>query len=691
MLDLPAEDRDLSPGTGWVREHWTAAADGLLRAAARYRSPRGGRVDLPGPPSRAGVVSDGLEGFARTFLLAALHAAGTGGEGHLPAYVDGLRSGPTAVDAPDRSPLPGEDPDAWPLVGVDGPGGQPMVESASVALGLLLAPERTWGLLDDVERDRLERWLRRCLRGEPAPNNWFFFPLTVAAALEELGRGDAATARALDRGHELAEGWYLGEGWYSDGDGRMVDHYVGWAMHLYPVLVAHLRGDRAVLDRLGPRLEEFLGTYARTFDADGAPLHHGRSLTYRAAAVAPVALGALTGWTPLAPGTSRRVVSGALRYFLDPAGRHPGSLEDGLLTLGWHGPHRATLQPYSGPASPYWLSKAFLGLLLPATDALWTAVEEEPPSRGPDAVVPVAPVGWLVQTTREDGLVRVHQHGADHVPPQAADGGAPDPLYARWAYSTRTGPTPLRSAPDGTVSLVVRGRSSARRRTHPLGCGDGWAASWHRPVFDGPEPDGEGVDAGDGAGAGPRLPSARVESVVLARGRWEVRVHRLRGVPDGAVVVESGWAVAGAAVEDVVAAPVPGVAGAPDGVLLRSATRAGSPAVSPAGSQVGSEAGSQAVSLTGSLAPVRGWSSARAARVPAGTAFGRWALVPELLARTPVDLLVSVASLTGGAGEDPPPGVETTRDRVVVRWADGTTTCALPDGDGPPRVEHGPA
>ncbi|WP_298803396.1 DUF2264 domain-containing protein [uncultured Pseudokineococcus sp.] len=670
MLDLPAEDRDLSPGTGWTRAHWTAAADGLLRAAARYRSPRGGRLDLPGPPSRAGVVSDGLEGFARTFLLAALHAAGTDGEGHLPAYVEGLRSGPVGVDADGRSALPGGDPDAWPLVGVDGPGGQPMVESASVALGLLLARGRTWDLLDDAEQDRLERWLRRCLHGEPAPNNWYFFPLTVAAALEELGRGDAATTRAVDRGHELAEGWYLGEGWYSDGDGRMVDHYVGWAMHLYPVLVAHLRGDRAVLDRLGPRLQEFLGTYARTFDADGAPLHQGRSLTYRAAAVAPVALGALTGWTPLSPGTSRRLMSGALRHFLDPAGPGRGVLEDGLLTLGWHGPHRATLQPYSGPASPYWLSKAFLGLLLPATDPLWTAVEEEPPSRGPDAVVPVAPVGWLVQTTREDGLVRVHNHGADHVPPGAADGGAPDPLYARWAYSTRTGPTPVRSAPDGTVRLVVRGRSSARRRIHPLGCGEGWAASWHRPVLDGPEPDGEGVDAGDGAG--PRLPSARVESVVLARGRWEVRVHRLRGVPDGVDVVESGWAVAGPAVEDVVATSLPSTGrGAPDGVLLRSS--------------------GPSRSLSGSLAPVRGWTTSRAARVPAGTAFGRWALVPELLARTPVDLLVSVASLTGGTGEDPPPRVEAEPDAVVVRWADGTTTLALPEGDGLPRVDHGPA
>lgn len=91
---LPADDRALSPHTGLSRAHWEAAADGMLRAALRYATPGHGLIDLPGPPSRSGVRPDGLEGFARTFLLAALRVAGAGGAdpySFLPRYPLGLR------------------------------------------------------------------------------------------------------------------------------------------------------------------------------------------------------------------------------------------------------------------------------------------------------------------------------------------------------------------------------------------------------------------------------------------------------------------------------------------------------------------------------------------------------------------------------------------------------------------------
>lgn len=38
-LALPADDRTLSPRTGYTRAHWEAAADGLLTAALRYATP----------------------------------------------------------------------------------------------------------------------------------------------------------------------------------------------------------------------------------------------------------------------------------------------------------------------------------------------------------------------------------------------------------------------------------------------------------------------------------------------------------------------------------------------------------------------------------------------------------------------------------------------------------------------------
>lgn len=78
-LGLPAEDRASSPYTGYTRAHWEAVADGLTTAAWRWSTPGDALLDLPGRPSRSGTRSDGLEGYARTFLATAFRVAGAAG------------------------------------------------------------------------------------------------------------------------------------------------------------------------------------------------------------------------------------------------------------------------------------------------------------------------------------------------------------------------------------------------------------------------------------------------------------------------------------------------------------------------------------------------------------------------------------------------------------------------------------
>ncbi|MFD4612980.1 DUF2264 domain-containing protein [Streptomyces sp. NPDC058440] len=624
-LGLPAEDRASSPYTGYTRAHWEAVADGLTTAAWRWSTPGDALLDLPGRPSRSGTRSDGLEGYARTFLATAFRVAGAGGDdphGLLERYARGLAAGTLT---PGR-----DDTESWPVILGHHVQGQPMVESASVALGLRLTAPWLWKHLDDGVRDRAEAWLRGALRHTPAPNNWYLFPFTVAGFLESVGRGDAETVRARERALELLEGWYAGDGWYSDGDGRAFDHYNGWALHLYPVLDAHLGGDRALLARHGDRLRAHLEGFSLMFGGDGAPVHYGRSLTYRFAASAAVGLGAVTGRTPLAPGTSRRLVSGSLRYFLDR-----GALtDDGLLSLGWHGPHAATLQAYSGPSSPYWASKAFVSLLAPASHPLWTAVESPAPVEEADRVLALPAAGLLMQATRADGIVRLHNHGSDHVRPHVGEAEAgDDPHYARQAYSTRTGPTAPGNVADNHLSVEVDGRPSTRRRIHPLGAGHGdgwgWAASWHRPVFvTGP----------------PMVPGLRVESVTVAYGRHELRVHRVIGAPDNARVTHTGWATGPE--QDVVSA----------------------------------------------LSGLHGWDpSPGTVRAPRGTAWTRWAEVPRLTGPAKGTCVhVALAALT--AEPDPVPLAEAVSRCVAdergveVIWADGARTRVAFD---PPAVSHG--
>ncbi len=455
------------------------------------------------------------------------------------------------------------------------------------------------------------------LRHTPAPNNWYLFPYTVAGFLESVGRGDAETAAARQRALELLEGWYRGEGWYADGDGRAFDHYNGWALHLYPVLDAHLAGDTEASSRYGDRLRAHLEGYGLLFGADGAPVHFGRSLAYRFAASAAVGLGALTGHTPLTPGASRRLASGSMRHFLER-----GALTgDGLLSLGWHGPHPATLQSYSGPASPYWASKAFVSLLAPVNHPLWTAVEEPAPVEEADRVLALPVPGLLVQATREDGIVRLHNHGSDHVRPTRARRRT---ATTRTTGVSRTRPGPVRPPsatsrtticrwrwPGGAAYAAVSTRSG--RDTATAGLGGVLAPAGVR----GRAAHGAGAAGGErdgGAGA------VRAAGAPGDRG------------PAGARVAQTGWA-----------------------------TGPGDPLVS-------------------ALHGLHGWEDgAGTARAPQGTAFTRWAEVPRLTGRAGgTSVHVSLALLAAAPGPVPPAGAVSgvtagDADAEVV-WADGART-----------------
>ncbi|MCX4884448.1 DUF2264 domain-containing protein [Streptomyces sp. NBC_00847] len=479
-MHLPTDDRALSPRTGYTRAHWEAAADALLAAVEPYAAEGGALYHLPGDrPSRSGRLSDGLEGYARTLLAAAFRRDETA----LQRYAEGLAAGVAGV---------------WPRIEDRS---QPLVEAASIALALRLTRPLLWDRLDDGVRQRAAAWLGDALTAEAWPCNWELFPVTVGGFLQEIGHEPEASRKAVDRGLERIEEWYVGEGWYTDGDGRKFDYYNGWAMHLYPVLHAWLADDSRLLDLYGGRLSRHLEDYARLFGGDGAPMHQGRSLTYRFATTVPLWLGALTGHTPLPPGETRRLASGALKYFLD----HDAVDSRGLLTLGWHGPDSAVLQGYSGPASPYWASKGFLGLLLPPDHPVWTAAEEPGPAERADALTAISAPNWLLQSTSSDGVVRLHNHGSEDV--------RYDPYYTRLAYSTVTEPS---SSYDNSV---IVGDDPSRTDIEPLGVGEGWVASRHT------------------AGGG-----ARVTSVVLARGAVEVRAHLVAGAEPGTPVRVTGWA-----------------------------------------------------------------------------------------------------------------------------------------------------
>src|SRR5947209_11258985 len=157
-----------SPYTGWTRADWTALADRMLAAVDPYRSPGGARIDLPGPASRNGRTSDGLEGFARTFLLAGFRITGEGGEDPgnlLDRYAAGLAAG-TDPSSPEAWPRPDEL-------------GQAKVEAASIALVLQLTRPWLWDRLDPGVRERTIGWLATVIGQPYPPINWVWFRIVV--------------------------------------------------------------------------------------------------------------------------------------------------------------------------------------------------------------------------------------------------------------------------------------------------------------------------------------------------------------------------------------------------------------------------------------------------------------------------------------------------------------------------------
>jgi Uncharacterized protein conserved in bacteria len=555
VLDLPPEDRTLSPYTGFTREHWAATADQLLLALRPYFSPTRARVLPPGRPSSSGSASDGLEGYARSFMLVAFRLVGENGadpHGFLDWYRDGLIAG-TDPSNPDRWPRPGELPQA-------------KVEAASVALGLQLTRPWLWDTLDETAQANVIAWFAEVVGSAYPPNNWLWFRVTVETFLASVGGPFDPADIAADLA--LFESYYREHGWYADGPGRSYDYYCGWAMQFYPLLWAEILwadarrpgGDAAKQfgsESLAPvwrdRLADYLDDYVTLIGGDGMPVIQGRSLVYRFAAAAPLWMGAATGSTRLDPGLVRRAASGILRAYLDhgvPNGR-------GLLTLGLLGEWPDMAQSYSGSASPYWAAKGMFGLALPASHPVWTAVEQPLPVELDDTRHVLAAPGWLVSGTKADGIVRVVNHGTDHA--GVGDLLADSPIYARLGYSSVTVPPLTGETLDSPVDSSISALDADRRATHRTGFElvavvddgtTGHAVSTERVHW---------VDAtasttpDHGSGRqGVVTPGPRLAVASLVRGAWEVRFVRVLDDVDAPTRLRfSGWPLAAATADEI--------------------------------------------------------------------------------------------------------------------------------------------
>nr|WP_154923722.1 DUF2264 domain-containing protein [Microbacterium testaceum] len=538
-----------SPAPGWTRREWTDFADALLAAARGYASVNNARITFPGAEGGYGRAVDGLEGFARTFLLAAFRLAGDEGDGleEVAAfYRRGIVSG-VDPSAGDRWVRMEEHPQA-------------KVEAASLAVALDLSRAWIWDRLDTRTQQRVIDYLAPVVGDDTYPRtNWLWFRIVVETFLRSVG--GPWSREDIDADLALHDHLTRADGWISDGVERSYDHYVGWALHVYPVLWPRMQGandlsagriaDVAALDR-------YLEDAVRLVGADGSPLLQGRSLVYRFAAAAPFWAGVIAEVPSTPLGLLRSSAEKVVRHFVDAGAPD----ERGILTLGWHDEWRELAQSYSGPGSPYWAVKGLLGVMLPEDHPVWTEAGQQLPVERGDYLRAVVAPGWVISATASDGVVRVANHGTDHALEGALVGDSP--LYARIGYSTATAPLADERAwaepLEQSVSLLDgRGRATHRAAMRLIDTRVQRDAGGHVAIA-------ASVSAAHwitatptahrhGSGLTGEVEVAGVIEVhSLLRGPWEVRLTRVVSVephldPDDLRVRVGGWAVSGAETE----------------------------------------------------------------------------------------------------------------------------------------------
>ena len=368
VFHLVQPDYKLSPLTGMIRQHWMDAATYLLDGAFSYIHTLDDPMRFPKQPGKS-YPTDGkfnktenLEGLCRTMFVAipllkenpdlVLNGIKVGdyyrqqlrnmSDPSKPGYIQHLKGGPS----------------------------QTLVEFGALSLSLTVMPEIIWEPLTQKEKDDLAALMLSYGNGPTIGSNWRFFNIFVMSFFKNQGYEvkDGYIDELLQK--SLAQ--YRGYGWYNDSPAY--DYYSMWAFQMYGMIWAHYYGEKFNPEagrQFVSNFSDLVPNYPYMFAEDGKMNMYGRSITYRIAAAVPFPL---MGWLndpSINYGWMRRIASSTLLQFLE----NPALMEDRVPTLGFYGAFEPAVQIYSCRGSVYWMGKAFLGLLLPADNPFWTAIE----------------------------------------------------------------------------------------------------------------------------------------------------------------------------------------------------------------------------------------------------------------------------------------------------------------------------
>lgn len=428
-----------------------------------------------------------MEGWSRALWGISPLLAGGGDYADYGLHLDALRAGVNPQSA-----------GYW---GIPGDRDQRLVEMASIALALMLSPERYWEPLTSLERGMLVEWLSAIQVRELPANNWHFFRVLACLALRRLGA--PVNARAESESFALIESCYRGDGWYIDGTNQEFDFYNPFAFHFYALVYARFadKNDPDAAARAVRYIERawlFAPQFLNFFSPDGAVIPYGRSLTYRFAMISFFSACAFANVEALPWPVMKGLVMRNLRWWES----QPIFDAAGLMTIGYAYPNLVMAEQYNSPGSPYWALKTFLLLALPENHAFWQSQEAPLPDLPAQAHLPTP--GFVINRSSQDVqlLVPGRYPGWEGVNAAAK--------YSKFVYSIRFG----FSVSHGSYALEKTGGDSSlllsegdgywreRRHVRNVRSGPNWVSSLWNP-----------------------WPDVEIHTTVIAMGLWHVRAH----------------------------------------------------------------------------------------------------------------------------------------------------------------------
>ena len=253
-------------------------------------------------------------------------------------------------------------------------GGQPLVDAAFLAQGLLRCFDQVWVTLDQNVKDRIVQSMLQTRKVQPPAINWLLFSAIIEAFLFKAGeKWDPVRILYAVRQHEQ---WYLGDGTYGDGPEFHWDYYNGYVIQ--PMLLDILNtvgdaitGGEAFRTQCLRRMQRYGLIQERLIASDGSFPPIGRSITYRCGAFQPLAQLALMDQLPesLPAGQIRSVLTAVISRTLETPGTYN---EEGWLQLGLAGHQPSLAESYISTGSLYLASLVFLPLGLDGDHVFWT-------------------------------------------------------------------------------------------------------------------------------------------------------------------------------------------------------------------------------------------------------------------------------------------------------------------------------